>query len=129
MDIIATSKYIRVSPRKLDLLVKSVRDLKPTQAVATLAYINKSGAAPLKKVIVSALANAKQQKIGTDLLTFKEIQVLSGSGMKRFRPVSRGMAHSYKKRMAHVKVILTETKPSVAEVKKETVEKTEEKSS
>lgn len=110
MDISATSRYIRVSPRKMQLLARSISKLSPAVALTTLGFLNKSGSLPLSKVIASAVANAKQQNLTVDLLKFKEVQVLSGSAMKRFRAVSRGSAHSYKKRMSHVKVILTETK-------------------
>lgn len=109
MDIQATAKYVRVSPRKLMLVADSVRQLSAKQAVATLMFINKSGARELRGVILSALANAKTKNVaGADELIFKTLSVYPGSAMKRFRAVSRGMAHEYKKRMSHIKVVLTE---------------------
>lgn len=113
MDIYATSKYVRVSPRKMQLLAKSVAQNNASEAVIKLGFIQKSGATELKKTIASALANAKNRGIGvSDNFFIKEIHVLPGSAMKRFRAVSRGMAHEYKKRMSHIKVILAE-KPKV----------------
>lgn len=109
MEITAQAHYIRVSPRKMQLLTKSIKKMQPEQAVTTLSYIQKSGAIPLKKLINSALANAKVKNGGISF-TFKHIQVLPGGAMKRFRAVSRGMAHSYKKRMSHVKIVLTDEK-------------------
>ncbi len=107
MDITATSRYIRISPRKMQLLIRSVSALPPKEAVTLLSFMHKSGAAPLKAVIESALANATSKNAAnTQALVFKHINVLPGSAMKRFRPVSRGMAHTYKKRMSHVKVVL-----------------------
>lgn len=111
MEITATVKYLRVSPRKMQLLAKSVKEMPATEAAVTLGHINKSGAKTLQKLISSALANAKNKAIATaGELFIKEIQVLPGTAMKRFRAVSRGMAHSYKKRMSHVHVILTDQK-------------------
>jgi large subunit ribosomal protein L22 len=106
MESQATAKYVRVSPRKLKLLVSSIRNLTPDRAMASLDFINKSGAKDLKKLVESALSNAKNINMDLSNIKFKEIQVLPGGAMKRFRAVSRGMAHTYKKRMSHVKVIL-----------------------
>lgn len=111
MEVSAISRFVRVSPRKMQILVKGIKLLEPQNAVVNLTYINKSGAMPLKKLILSAMANAKNKGItDTSALKFKQIEVLPGSAMKRFRPVSRGMAHQYKKRMSHVRVVLTEDK-------------------
>ncbi len=115
MDIQSNSHYIRVSPRKLGLLVTGIKKMSPLQAVETLTYLNKSGAAPLRKAITSALSNAQNRNLGNpEALQFKHISILPGSAMKRFRPVSRGMAHSYKKRMSHIKIVLT-TKEKIIE--------------
>ena len=124
MEVKAIAKYIRVSPRKMDLLVRGVKHMAPNHAVVVLEHTSKSGAKPLRKVIASALANATQKNID-QVLQFKTIEVLSAGGMKRHRPVSRGMAHSYKKRMSHVKVVLTDEKVN-EQVK---IEKKENKSS
>ena len=108
----------------MQLLARSISELSPKIALTTLGFLKKSGALPLQKVIASAVDNAKQKNLAVDTLKFKEVQVLAGSAMKRFRAVSRGTAHSYKKRMSHVKVILTESKqntevkPIKQEVKK-----------
>ncbi len=126
MEIQATSKYARISPRKMQLLAKSIIAMSARQATTTLGFINKSGAIILQKVIASAIANAKNRaNVAPDELIIKQIQVLPGSAMKRFRAVSRGMAHEYKKRMSHIKVILAE-KPKV-EITVVQKEKTEEK--
>ena len=110
MNILAKASYVRVSPRKLELLVRQVKTLTPTEAVTRLQFTPKSGAESLRKLIISAMANAKQQNVATSGLRFAKIEVLPGGSMKRFRAVSRGMAHTYKKRMSHVNVILTEKK-------------------
>lgn len=110
MEVSATGKYIRVSPRKLTLLVRGIKHLSPQQALAHLEFIQKSGASALSQVIASAVSNAKQQNVEPTALVFDQIQVTPGGALKRFRAVSRGMAHEYKKRMSHVKVVLTETK-------------------
>jgi len=115
MEIIAQAKYVRVSPRKMLILAQSIRKMQPKTAVVQLTHLNKSGAEALKQVVASALNNAQQKNIMVDQLLFKEIQILNGSAMKRFRAVSRGSAHTYKKRMSHVKVVLTDEKQKTKE--------------
>ncbi|MEK7165531.1 MAG: uL22 family ribosomal protein [Patescibacteria group bacterium] len=126
MQIVAFEKYIHVSPRKLGLVVDSVKHLSPLVAVAHLKHLNKSGAVPLKKAIDAALANSKQKNLKEDELLFAHIEVLPGSSMRRFRAVSRGMAHSYRKRMSHIKVILTE-KPKTEKKIIQNIKKVEKK--
>lgn len=108
MDYQATEKYIRVSTRKVRLVADSVRPMRPLDALAKLVTTAQSGASPLAKTIASALANASQKQADSAALTFKTIEVMGGPAMKRFRAVSRGQAHSYKKRMTHIRVILTD---------------------
>jgi large subunit ribosomal protein L22 len=72
-----------------------------------------------KKVIKAALASARERGLSEDSLKFKEIQIGEGPRLKRGRPVSRGQWHPYKKRMSHIKVILTTIRSEVKTEKKE----------
>lgn len=108
MEYQATSKYLRTGPRKLRLVASGVKKLQPQVALAQLASLPQVAGRELSRVIASALANAKDRQAKEELLTFKSIDVMGGGGMKRWRAVSRGQAHTYKKRMAHVRVILTD---------------------
>lgn len=107
MEIIAESKYVRISPRKASLVVKTLRGLSPQEALDKLPFINKSAASPLAKLIKSAIANAQNNaKLKVEGLRIKRLEVLTGSSFKRWRPISRGRAHPYQKRTSHLKVIL-----------------------
>lgn len=108
MEINATAKYIRVSPRKLALLARSFPGQSPEKAINRLKFMRQSGARDLRDVITSAFANAKQKNVNLADLMIKSINVLPAGAMKRFRAVSRGMAHTYKKRMSHIRVVLTD---------------------
>ena len=109
MEAISQSKYVRISPRKLKLLVDTVKKVPLTRLSDTLSFMPQSGADILQKTLLSALANAKNKQMGgAEGLSVKSIEVLPAPAMKRFRAVSRGMAHSYKKRMSHVRIVLTE---------------------
>lgn len=110
MEYQATSKYIRTSTRKLRLVADSIRALSPVDAVVQLEVMTKHAATPLLAVVKSALANAKQKQVAEENLRFKTIEVMGGPVMKRWHAASRGQAHPYKKRMTHVRVILTDEK-------------------
>lgn len=108
MEYQATAKYIHVSTRKLRLLADSVRQLTPSVALAQLTHMPKTAAGVLGKVVASAVANAKQKNAQEEQLRIKLIEVMGAGGMKRWHAVSRGQAHAYKKRMTHVRVVLSD---------------------
>jgi len=123
MQYEATIKYLRVSTRKVRLVTDAVKKLPVQRALAELSMMPKHASELLEKAIKSAIANAKQKNANIETLRIERIEVMGGPMMKRFHAVSRGMAHSYKKRMTHVRVILTdETIPSaVKKIKDKTV--------
>lgn len=108
MEYQATAKYIRMSPRKVRLIADSIRNMNPEYAVIYLQNITKKAKNPMLKVVESALSNAKQKKVDISTLTFKTIETMGGPALKRWHAVSKGSAHAYKKRMTHVRVILTD---------------------
>ncbi len=111
MQITATQKFIRMSPRKLRLVVGMIKGLSPERAVEVLPYVNKRAADPLQKVIKTALANARQQGVKTEAkLAFESIQIGQGPRMKRWRPGSRGRIKPYTRDLSHIRVVLTEAK-------------------
>jgi large subunit ribosomal protein L22 len=112
----ATQKYLLMSPRKLRLVVGVIKKMKPSEAVAKLPFVQKRAGAEIAKVIKSAIASAKAQGVGETDLIFKEIQIGEGPRLKRGKAVSRGMWHPFKKRMAHIRVILISTKPEVKKI-------------
>lgn len=108
MIIKAQQKFIRTSPRKLRLVVDSIKKLKSPQIILNfLQHIDKQAAKTLSKVLKQAIANATNNtNLPTDSLKIKEIQVGTGPTYKRGQPVSRGRSHPIMKRTSHVTVIL-----------------------
>jgi large subunit ribosomal protein L22 len=110
MEILAKSKYIRTSARKLRLLTPLVKGLPPERALATLEQSTKRAAAPLLKTIKQAIANAVNNlKLEEKNLMIKNILIEEGPTYKRMQPAGRGRAKPILKRTSHIKVIL-ETK-------------------
>jgi len=125
MQIKAESKFIRTSPRKIRLVADLVRNMNPDQAILTLTYLRKRAATPLLKTIKQAIANAvNNHNLAKDSLLIQSIEVNQGPTYKRWRPVSRGRAHSILKRTSHIKIILKAIKEKkVKKVKKLTKKK------
>ncbi len=106
-NYIATQKFVRTSPRKLRLVADMAKKLGPVRAVEILPYSGKRANEPLQKVIKTAIANAVALGASQKELVFKEIQIGEGPRLKRGNPISRGQWHSIKKRMSHIRVVLT----------------------
>ena len=106
-DFIATQKYLLMSPRKIRLVVAVIKKMKPVEAVEKLPFVQKRAGAELAKVIKNAITSAKNQGVADTDLVFKEIQIGEGPRLKRGKAVSRGMWHPFKKRMSHIRVVLT----------------------
>lgn len=110
MEYTATAKYVRTSPRKVRLVARAISGKKASTALSLLSAMAKHAAEPIGKALASAIANAKQKNVSDDSLTVTSIDVMGGPVMKRWHAASRGMAHAYKKRMSHIKVILKEVR-------------------
>lgn len=118
--IYAIAKYARISPKKVRSLANEVKKLRIDDALNVLTFSPKNGAKYIKEVLESAIANAKNNfKIDKSNLLIKSIDVNGGTFFKRWRAVSKGGAHEYKKRTSHIKVVLDEIKKIPVEVKKE----------
>jgi large subunit ribosomal protein L22 len=109
MEVKAVAKYIRVSPRKIRLLMDEVRGKKVEEALNLLTFAPQKGAPILRKVVNSALANAGQYPdIDVDSLFIKRVFANEGPTLKRFRPRAMGRATRIRKRSCHLTVILGE---------------------
>lgn len=121
MEIIAKSKSVRVSPRKIRLIADAIKKMSINDAVKSLEIIKKRGAYSLLKSLKSAVANAvNNAKLSEEKLFIKAIDVVEGPSYKRFHASTRGRIHPYKKRSSHIRVILG-VKEDKKELKKEEV--------
>ena len=103
----ALAKNVRVTPRKVRLVLDLIRGKDVYEAKAILNNINKSSKVPLIKLIDSAVANAINNKgMKEEGLYIKEIYANDGIKFKRFRPKARGSAVPIIKRTSHISVIV-----------------------
>jgi large subunit ribosomal protein L22 len=116
--ITATLNNYRQSPRKVRLVADFVRGKRVPNALTTLSFLSKRAALPIRSVIESAAANAKNAlKLDAEALIIKEIRVDEGVVMKRSMPRARGSAYPFKKRTSRIFVALTEAPEGVASKK------------
>lgn len=117
MEIIAQSKSVKISPRKVSLVVSAIRGLSPDKALEVLSVTRKRASGAIEKTIKSALANAlHNSKLSKEALVIDRIEVSPGQALKRYHPSSRGRTHPYKKKSSHIRVVLVEK-----EAKKEVI--------
>lgn len=128
MKVTATSKFVRISPRKARLVVDSVRGMSVIQAEATLAVMPKKGAEPVMKLLKSAVANAIHNfQLDRENLVIAEITANEGMTIKRFTPRAFGRATMVRKRTSHLSIVLDEKVAVKEEVATEAVVKEEVK--
>ena len=109
MEVKAKLKFVRVSPRKAQLVADLVRGKGSEEAVNILTFTKKAAAKIIIKLLKSAIANATQKKnIDIDRLFIKKITVDQGPTMKRFQPRALGRATTIRKRTSHITIVLDE---------------------
>lgn len=113
MNITAQQKFIRVSPRKLRLLARSLAGLTPDKALDQLKFARHTGADVMAKTIKQAVANAtNNHSLNQSQLAINQIEIGEGPTYKRWRAVSRGRAHSIFKRTSHLTITLKSLQPT-----------------
>ena len=108
METKAQAKYIRIAPRKVQVIIPAIKGRKVEEAISILQFMPRKGARILQKVLHSAVANAEQNKVDIDTLVVKTILVDGGPTLKRFMPRAMGRANPILKRTSHITVFLEE---------------------
>jgi len=122
MEIIAQTKSVRISPRKVRLVADVIRKLSVKDAIKALEVIKNRGAYSLEKTLKSAIANAvSNAQLLEETLFIKSIDVVEGQALKRFHASTRGRIHPYKRKSSHIRITLAvkPTKQVQAAAKKE----------
>ena len=103
----ATAKYIRVTPRKVKIVVDLIRGKQVDQALAILAYTPKSAAPYVEKLLNSAIANAENNlEMDRSSLYVAEAYANQGPTLKRYWARSHGRADMIKKHTSHITIVL-----------------------
>ncbi len=108
MEATTIQKFLHTSPRKLRLVADMIRKMTPDNSINILNLTPKDAALDLRKAIETVLANAKQQGMDAGKLTFKKLEINESTKMRRFRAGTRGRVKPFKRRMAHIKIVISD---------------------
>ena len=102
-------KYVRISPRKVKIVIDLIRGKNVDDALAILKYTPKSAAPVVYKLLSSAVANAvNNNEMDRSKLYVAEVYANPGPTLKRYVARSRGSASPMLKRTSHISVIVDE---------------------
>ena len=109
MESKAVAKFVRITPRKVRVVLDLIRGKNVAEAFAILKFTPKAGAVVVEKVLRSAVANAENNyDMDVDKLVIKTAFADDGPTMKRIHPRSRGQAFKIVKGTSHVTIVVDE---------------------
>ena len=109
MEARATAKYVRISPRKVQIVCDLIRGKSVPQATAILMATTKAASEVLIKVLKSAAANAENNhQMDPEKLYVSETYANPGPIIKRMRPRAQGRAYRINKRTSHITICVSE---------------------
>ena len=119
MPIVAKLNYLHIAPRKVRLIADSIRKKTVKEAETILSFVPKRAALPLRKLMKSAVANAKNT-FGLDEsnLFISKITVDEGPKMKTWMPRARGSPSMIQKKNSHITLFLDEIEKGIVRVGK-----------
>ena len=134
----AKLRHLRMTPRKVRLVIDLIRGMKVAEAMVQLDRLHKDAVRPVKKLLESGIANAKNNhNIKEETLVITSAFVDSGPTLHRWMPRAMGRASAIRKRTSHITLVLegeVEEKKKAkkknekkAEVKKEIIKKKKSK--
>ena len=109
MEAKAYLRYVRISPRKVQIVCDLIRGKDAKTAMAILMNTPKSASEPLVKLLKSACANAENNfSMDPDKLVVTQVFATPGPILKRMMPRARGRAYRINKRTSHVTLAVAE---------------------
>lgn len=116
----AYAKFLRTSPRKLNLVAGMIRGKSAEKAMIDLDFCNRRIAKDVKKVLKSAVTNAENNhNLDVDRLVVAEASVGKTMTMKRFHARGRGKASRVEKPFSRLTIIVREQAPAEKKAKAE----------
>lgn len=104
----AQARHVRISARKVRLVVDLIRGKEVEEAITILKFNPKAAANNVGKIVASAKANAENNMGLKGSLFISEAFVNEGPTLKRFRPRAKGRASRINKRTCHITVVVSE---------------------
>ena len=115
MEALAISRFVVISPRKAKLTADLIKGKPVNEALAVLEYTPRRAGEIIIKTLQSAIANAVDKegtgKLNVDELYVKNAVIDPGPILPRWRPRAYGRASKIRKRMSHIKVVVSTEMP------------------
>lgn len=114
MEAKAQARYVRVTPRKARRVIDVIRGQRCVEAVDVLRFAPQGAAEPIRKLVESAMANARYaaeqagESFDEDSLFITAAYADEGPTMKRIQPRAQGRANRIMKRTSHITVVVGE---------------------
>ncbi len=108
LEATAKATFIRIAPRKVQIVLDLIRNKPADEALAILKYTPKAACEPLEKLLKSAIANAENKNLDVNRLYVAKCWVGQGPTLKRIRPRARGSANRINKKTSHITLVLRE---------------------
>ena len=109
MEAKAVVRHVGMSPRKMRVIANMVRGKRVEEAMGLLKLMPKKGAYVIRKLLISAVANAEQKgDVDVDQLLIRDCNVDNGPILKRWMPRSMGRANRINHRTSHLTVVVTD---------------------
>lgn len=109
MEAKAIARYVRIAPRKAQLVVDLIRGKSVGEAIAILRHTPRSASPVVEKVLNSAIANAEHNyQLDPNNLVVAQAYANAGPTLKRIRPRAMGRAFRINKRTSHITIVVSE---------------------
>ena len=109
MEVQALTRNARMSPKKVREVARTIQGRKAQEAYDYLTLVPRKSARLLAKTLKSAIANAENNNnLSADSLTVKFALIENGPVLKRFKAAARGSAAPRRKKMSHIRIVLTD---------------------
>ena len=108
MEATAKVTFVRIAPRKVQIVLDLIRNQPADKAMAILKYTPKAACEVVAKLLKSAMANAENKDMDMSKLYVAECYVCQGPTLKRIRPRAQGRAFRINKKTSHITLVLKE---------------------
>lgn len=109
MEVLSLTRNARMSPKKMRDVARIIQGRKAAEAVDYLTLIPRKSARLIVKTLKSAIANAENNNnLSADDLTIKSAIIEQGPVLKRFKAGARGTAKPRRKKMSHIRIVLSD---------------------
>ena len=108
MEATAKVTFVRIAPRKVQIVLDLIRNQPAEKAMAILRYTPKAACEVVAKLLKSAMANAENKDMDMSKLYVAECYVCQGPTLKRIRPRAQGRAFRINKKTSHITLVLKE---------------------